>query len=123
MSEFGLGEKAALLLAGAREAVGLPYDRLLEVARRADVLVNISGMLTDESLTGRIPVRVYLDLDPAFNQLWHTAQGIDMRFAGHSHFMTAPRSETGVPTGPSSTGALSTDRRPTPSARSSRCQR
>jgi hypothetical protein len=61
---------------------------LLEVARRADVLINVSGMLTDEALTGRIPVRVYLDLDPAFNQLWHTAQGIDMRFAGHSHFVT-----------------------------------
>src|SRR5262249_49766156 len=38
--------------------------------------------------TGRIPVRVYLDLDPAFNQLWHAAQGIDMRFAAHTHFVT-----------------------------------
>ena len=34
-----------------------------------------------------IPVRVYLDLDPAFNQLWHD-QGIDMRFDGHTHFVT-----------------------------------
>jgi hypothetical protein len=35
-----------------------------------------------------VPTRVYLDLDPAFNQLWHVAQGIDMRFEGHTHFVT-----------------------------------
>src|SRR3712207_1457565 len=45
-------------------------------------------MLADPELTGPVPVRVYLDLDPAFTQLWHAAQGIDMRFAGHTHFVT-----------------------------------
>jgi hypothetical protein len=45
-------------------------------------------MLTDEALLSRIPVRVYLDLDPAFNQLWQAVEGIDMRFAGHTHFVT-----------------------------------
>ena len=45
-------------------------------------------MLRDERLLGEIPVRVYLDLDPAFNQLWHAVQGIDMRFDGHTHFAT-----------------------------------
>jgi hypothetical protein len=84
--DFGL-EHSALLLAGGRETVGLSYDELRRLAGDADVLVNISGMLTDESLTGRIPVRVYLDLDPAFVQMWH-AQGIDMRFAGHTHFVS-----------------------------------
>jgi len=54
----------------------------------ADVLFNISGMLTEESILSRIPVRVYLDIDPAFNQLWHAAQGINMRFAGHTHYVT-----------------------------------
>ena len=34
-----------------------------------------------------MPVRAYLDLDPAFNQLWQ-ASGIDMRFGGHTHFVT-----------------------------------
>jgi hypothetical protein len=85
---FGLGESAALLCPGTRQTVGLPYDRLRDVARRADVLINISGMLTDPELTERIPVRAYLDLDPAFVQLWHATQGIDMRFAGHTHFVT-----------------------------------
>ncbi len=88
VSDFGLKQNSALLLASTRQTVGLPYDRLRQVAHRAHILVNISGLLADESLTGRIPLRVYLDLDPAFTQLWHAVQGIDMRFAGHSHFVT-----------------------------------
>jgi hypothetical protein len=88
MADFGLGRAGALLQAGTRETVGLPYDCVRDVCRRADVLVNISGMLTDPALIEPIPVRVYLDLDPAFIQLWHTASGIDMRFAGHTHFVT-----------------------------------
>ncbi len=88
VAEFGLDKHAALLLAGTRETVGLSYDELLEKTARADVLVNISGMLTDETLIGKIPARVYLDLDPGFIQLWHAVQGIDMRFAGHTHFVT-----------------------------------
>jgi hypothetical protein len=87
-ADFGLEETAALLRPGTRETVGLPYNELLRVARRTDVLVNISGMLTYEELTGPVPVRIYLDLDPAFNQFWHATQGIDMRFAGHTHFVT-----------------------------------
>ena len=85
---FGLGQASALLLAGTRQTVGVPYGRLREIARRADVLVNVSGLLADEALTADVPVRVYLDLDPAFTQLWHAVEGIDMRFAGHSHFVT-----------------------------------
>jgi hypothetical protein len=84
---FGLEGASALLLAGTRETAGLPHDELRRFASRADVLVNVSGMLADEELIARIPTRVYLDLDPAFNQLWHV-QGIDMRFAGHTHFVT-----------------------------------
>jgi hypothetical protein len=74
-------------LAGSRSTVGLSYARLCDIAGEADLLINISGMLADENLLQKIPVRVYLDVDPAFIQLWH-AQGIDMRFAGHTHFVT-----------------------------------
>jgi hypothetical protein len=88
MTDFGLEQNSALLLAGTQQTVGLPYAQLVQVAHRANVLVNISGMLDDKALTEPIPVRVYLDLDPAFNQLWHAAEGIDMGFANHSHFVT-----------------------------------
>lgn len=88
MREYGLGDQAALLLAGTRETVGLPYETLRRVARRADLLLNLSGLLTDESLVAPIATRVYLDIDPAFNQLWHAVQGIDRRFDAHTHFVT-----------------------------------
>src|SRR5438046_2996481 len=88
VADFGLDDSCALLLAGETETVGVPFARLRDIARRADVLINISGLLTDETLTARVPLRVYLDLDPAFNQLWYAAQQIDMRFDGHSHFVT-----------------------------------
>jgi hypothetical protein len=87
VNEFALPGRAALLLSGTRETCGLDYDELLSISARADALINISGMLTDEALLQRIPVRAYLDLDPAFNQWWHS-QGIDMRFGGHTHFIT-----------------------------------
>jgi hypothetical protein len=45
-------------------------------------------MLVDPALTEPIPVRVYLDLDPGFNQLWYAAEGINVGFDGHTHFAT-----------------------------------
>lgn len=86
--EFGLAKSAALLLAGTEETVGGSYEQLRRAASRADLLINVAGMLGDQSLTESIPVRVYLDLDPAFVQLWHDAEGIDMRFDGHTHFVS-----------------------------------
>src|SRR5207249_2653539 len=88
VQEFGLEGNAALLQTGTRQTAGLAYDSLRRAVGRADLLINISGMLADEKLIGQIPVRVYLDLDPAFNQLWQAVQGIDMRFSGHTHFVT-----------------------------------
>ena len=85
---FGLERHAALLREGTKESVGVGYDDLKAFARRADLLVNVSGMLTDPALLEPIACRVYLDLDPAFVQLWHTAEGIDMRFGAHTHFVT-----------------------------------
>lgn len=88
MKSFELENCSALLLAGTPQTVGLPYAKLREIAGRADILINISGMLKDETLVSHIPTRVFLDLDPAFNQLWHVVEGIDMGFDRHTHFVT-----------------------------------
>jgi Glycosyl transferases group 1 len=95
---FGLEESAAMLLEGTQQTVGVPYERLRRFAADADLLVNISGILTDATLISDIPVRVYLDLDPAFNQLWQVS-GIDMRFDGHTHFVTVGQA-IGTPASP-----------------------
>jgi hypothetical protein len=98
---FALEGQATLVLAGTEQTVGLPYRELTRLCDRAGVLFNLSGMLTDPELLERSLVRVYLDLDPAFTQLW-AAEGVEMRFGGHTHFATvglelgSPR--CGVPT-------------------------
>lgn len=90
VEEFGLERSAALLVAGTRATVGLSYDELRRRARGADVLVNVAGMLAEPKLVEPISVRIYLDLDPAFTQLWHE-QGVDVGLAGHTHFATVGR--------------------------------
>ena len=80
---FGLGDRAALVERGSA-----PDPDLIAWARDADVVLNISGMLRDEALLEHAPVRVFLDLDPAFNQLWHEAEGIDMGLDAHNRFVT-----------------------------------
>jgi hypothetical protein len=84
VGEFRLEDRAALLDAGG-ETMGLPYPALRAAAQRAHLLVNISGLLRDPALTEPIPRRVYLDLDPAFTQLWHAVEAIDMGFDLHTH--------------------------------------
>jgi hypothetical protein len=84
---FALRGRAALL-SPSRETRGTPYAELRRFAGSADLLLNVAGMLEDEALVGQVPVRAYLDLDPAFTQLWAAAEGVDMRFEGHTHFVT-----------------------------------
>jgi hypothetical protein len=91
VDRFDLGGRAALVRRGTTEAIGVPHDRLFRLAADADILINMSGMLTD-ALMELIPVRVYVDLDPAFTQLWHAVEGIDMRFDGHTDFVTVGQS-------------------------------
>lgn len=88
MGQFDLEARAALLVSGTQETVGLPYDRLRTLAAQSDLLINISGLLADPALVEPIPVRVYLDLDPGFNQVWCAAEAIDVGFDGHTHFVT-----------------------------------
>jgi hypothetical protein len=83
---FGLEDRTAFLVGGSRRTVGVPYERLRSAG--FDVLLNVSGILTERDLVERIPVRVFLDLDPAFNQFWHDVEAIDIGLEGHTHFVT-----------------------------------
>ena len=83
---FELEGRAAFLVGDSRRSLGVSYGRLR--ALNFDVHLNVSGVLTDPAFVERVPVRVYVDLDPAFNQLWHDVEKIDARFDGHTHFVT-----------------------------------
>jgi hypothetical protein len=83
----GLARRSALLHAG-RRTTGVPYAEVAAWAARADVLINLAGTLRDDELTEAVPLRVYVDLDPGFTQLWHSVMGIDMNLGGHDRHVT-----------------------------------
>ena len=97
----GLAGQAALLHPG-RCATGADYGDIARFAAGADALVNLAGVLADPELTGPVPRRIYVDLDPVFTQLWQ-AQGVEVGLAGHDvHFTVGPavgRAECPVPGG------------------------
>lgn len=85
-AEFDLD--GALVLAGSTETVGMPYADVVAAAGEAELLLNVAGMLRDPEILERPRRRAYLDVDPAFTQLWQHADGIDMRLDGHDHHVT-----------------------------------
>jgi hypothetical protein len=88
VERFGLEGRAALLDPATGASTGLSRARLLDAVAGADLLLNVSGMLADEELLAAVGVRVFLDLDPAFTQLWHAVEGVDMGFDRHDRFVT-----------------------------------
>jgi hypothetical protein len=79
--------RAAVLLEGSEQTIGLPFGAVAKFAAEAELLINVSGMLRDARLVEAIPTRAFLDLDPGFNQAWHLT-GEDMGFDRHTHFLT-----------------------------------
>lgn len=88
MDRFDFADRWALLPPDGADPIGMTRAEIRAAARRADLLLSVSGMLTDPELLEAVPVRAYLDLDPVFNQLWHAVEGVDMRFGAHTHFVT-----------------------------------
>lgn len=98
MEGFGLGDAYALL--GDRPA-GLPRREVVERARRSAFLLNVMGFLDDEEILAAAPLRVFLDIDPGFGQMWREL-GLADPLAGHDVFVTigenVGRPECEIPT-------------------------
>ena len=88
VARFGLQDRAALLDPATGACSGMTREQVVELAAGADLLLNISGLLADDELLGAIGVRAFVDLDPAFTQLWCAAEGLDMGFDRHNRFVT-----------------------------------
>jgi hypothetical protein len=80
---FGFEGRAAMLAGGG--SLGLSYEEVLAFAADADLLVNLAGTVRDAAVLDAVPRRLFVDLDPAFTQLWHT-QGIDLGLDRHTSF-------------------------------------
>jgi hypothetical protein len=86
--EVGLEGRAAVLLGTGEEADGISFDRLVDLASAADLLVNVSGHLERPELLGRFRRKAYLDLDPGFTQYWQAMGTAGSRLEGHDTFFT-----------------------------------
>jgi hypothetical protein len=84
---FGLEGHAALLYDGAPTTFGLSRSKLIERARHSALLLNVMGYLTDEEILAAAPLKVFLDIDPGFGQMWR-ALGLADLFAGHERHVT-----------------------------------
>ncbi|MGH7265965.1 MAG: glycosyltransferase, partial [Candidatus Rokuibacteriota bacterium] len=84
VDRFGLGGSATLLLDGDAASV----REAKRFAAGADLFLNISGHFKAPDFRMPRARRVYLDLDPAFTQIWADVYGADMNFTGHDAFFS-----------------------------------
>jgi hypothetical protein len=70
-------------LVGEDGVRGLGWDELVAFAECADLLVNIGGHLTLESLKRAPRRKVFLDDDPGYTQFWAAAGALGGQLAGH----------------------------------------
>jgi hypothetical protein len=82
------GVRVVLIDGASDDPYGEVDEEVAGLAARAHVLINISGMVPLEPPLDQVPVRIYLDLDPGFNQVWHSHPGVDVGFEGHTHHAT-----------------------------------
>ncbi len=66
---FGIGGRS-VLVQGTSTLVGPPFDSVRHLIEEAALLVDISGHLDHPGLATPRAVRVYLDVDPGFTQIW-----------------------------------------------------
>jgi hypothetical protein len=65
----------SLISPDLRTIEGVAFPELMEIAKSAALLVNISGHLDVQEITDSVACRAYIDLDPGFTQFWQ-AEGI-----------------------------------------------
>jgi hypothetical protein len=85
---FGLDGSACLVCESGSATAGIGYDELLGRAEGAELLVNISGHVSDPEVLRRPKRRLYVDLDPGFTQFWHEDATSGFRLTGHEHYVT-----------------------------------
>jgi len=82
-----LGERVPVAVLGS-DAPGLvPADEALSFTRTASALINVMGFLRDERFLDAGPLRVFLDIDPGFGQMWRELGLADV-LAGHDAHVT-----------------------------------
>jgi len=86
VASAGLEDQCALLLEDGT-TMGLSRDRLRDSIAAAPFLLNIMGFLDDPDLREAARMRVFLDVDPGFTQIWQDRGEADL-LDNHDRFVT-----------------------------------
>jgi len=86
MRHFGLEDSWSVLVPDG-EPMGMSRRELERRLRSSELLINVMGYLDDPDLLGLPALRVFLDIDPGFGQMWR-ALGLHDAFDGHDRFVT-----------------------------------
>jgi len=101
MDHFGLANSYCIFGPDGKSAAGISKTSALAYLRRSLALLNFNGYLTDGALLDAAPVRVYVDIDPGFAQMWREL-GLHDSLSGHDLFVTIAeniaRSGCAIPT-------------------------
>ncbi len=99
---FGIADRSTLVCTESHASAGLAWPELVEVARSADLLLNLSGHLTLPELVDVVRRAAYVDDDPGFTQLWHADPRSQFQIGEHDFYFTIGenigRSDCLVPT-------------------------
>ena len=87
LRELSLEDSYAVLVDDGRRTLGLERESMLERVSAAAMLLNVNGFVTEEDVLGQARLRVFLDIDPGFLQMWREL-GLHDAFAGHDRFVT-----------------------------------
>lgn len=100
---FGLSERATLVCEDGAHHHGLAPAELADLARSADLLVNITGNVTLPGVREGVRKAIFIDLDPGYTQFWRMSGNAGARLDGHDLYYTVGanlgRAGCGIPMG------------------------
>ncbi len=85
---YNLWPRCCLMYDNGEPTHGLSFPEAVRVADETELLINISGRFRAPEIVGRIPTRVYVDIDPGKTQFYHLDPQRDPGLDGHQHFFT-----------------------------------
>ncbi len=101
MSTIGPPIRSAIVCDGGNRVVGMERRELVDRMRRSVMLLDVMGFLDDDELLDAAPLRVFLDVDPGFPQMWRALGWADL-FTRHDAYVTVGanigRSDCLIPT-------------------------
>jgi len=87
VAEFGLQDRATLFFDGQSPEL----NATLDFTRDAEFLFNLSGHFRQRDVFAAAREKIYVDIDPAFTQIWAEVYNSNMHFNGHDKFVSIGR--------------------------------